>query len=63
MAAKKSTAKDIEAKMELEVYKVKEGVKKGAKKTDAWVRKHPWQSVGIAAFAGLVVAKLFSRRK
>ena len=33
-----------------------------ARATEYFVRKHPWQSVGLAAGIGLVVGVLISRR-
>ena len=36
--------------------------KLAAKATDEYVRAHPWQAVGIAAAAGLVLGVLISRR-
>jgi len=39
-----------------------EKTKDAAKATDEYVREHPWQAVGIAAAAGLVLGVLISRR-
>ena len=36
--------------------------KQAAKATDEYVRENPWQAVGIAAAAGLVLGVLISRR-
>ena len=36
--------------------------KQAAKATDEYVRDNPWQAVGIAAAAGLVLGVLISRR-
>ncbi len=36
--------------------------KLAAKAADEYVREHPWQAVGIAAAAGLVLGVLISRR-
>jgi len=36
--------------------------KDAAKATDEYVRENPWQAVGIAAMAGLVLGILISRR-
>jgi len=36
--------------------------KKAAKVTDEYVHENPWRAVGIAAFAGLVLGVLISRR-
>jgi ElaB/YqjD/DUF883 family membrane-anchored ribosome-binding protein len=36
--------------------------KEAAKATDEYVRENPWQAVGIAAAAGLVLGILISRR-
>ncbi|MCC6472320.1 MAG: DUF883 domain-containing protein [Burkholderiales bacterium] len=36
--------------------------KASARATDEYVHEHPWQSVGIAALAGLVVGILIGRR-
>jgi ElaB/YqjD/DUF883 family membrane-anchored ribosome-binding protein len=33
-----------------------------ARATEYFIRKHPWQSVGLAAGIGLVVGVLISRR-
>ena len=33
-----------------------------AKATDAMVREHPWEAVGIAATVGLVLGLLMQRR-
>lgn len=37
-------------------------VRRGLEQTDATVRSHPWESVGLAFFAGLVVGALVGRR-
>ncbi|MBR9693059.1 DUF883 family protein [Candidatus Woesearchaeota archaeon] len=67
MVAKKSTKKTGSArtaeKPSMEVYEAVESVKKGAKKTDSYVRKHPWRSVGIAAVLGAFISRLFFRRR
>ncbi len=60
VATKKKTPK---SKAKVEIYEAKKRIKKGARDTDNWVRKHPWESVGIAALAGAVLGKLFFRRK
>jgi len=39
-----------------------EKTKEAAKVTDDYVRDNPWQAVGIAAVAGLVLGILISRR-
>lgn len=39
-----------------------EQAKKAAKATDEYVHENPWQAVGIAALAGLVLGVLISRR-
>jgi len=36
--------------------------KEAARSTDEYVRQHPWGAVGVAAFAGLLVGVLISRR-
>jgi len=36
--------------------------KLAAKSTDDYVHTHPWESVGIGAFAGFVLGVLISRR-
>ena len=36
--------------------------KEAAKATDEYVRENPWQAVGVAALAGLVLGVLISRR-
>ena len=41
---------------------VLEQTKKTAKATDEYVHKHPWEAVGIAAAAGLVLGLLIGRR-
>ena len=41
---------------------VREKTEKAAKATDEYVRENPWQAVGIAAVAGLVLGVLISRR-
>jgi ElaB/YqjD/DUF883 family membrane-anchored ribosome-binding protein len=33
-----------------------------ARETDRYVRSHPWQSIGIAAGAGLLLGMLITRR-
>jgi len=33
-----------------------------AERADAYVRKNPWQAIGVAALAGLVIGLLASRR-
>ena len=42
---------------------VKERATTAAKKTDAYAHEHPWQSVGIAAVAGLAIGALLARRR
>ena len=39
-----------------------EKTKEAARATDDYVREHPWQAVGVAAVAGLVLGILISRR-
>ena len=39
-----------------------EKTKEAAKATDEFVHEHPWQAVGIAAGAGLLLGILISRR-
>jgi len=39
-----------------------EQAKQAAKVTDEYVHENPWRAVGIAAFAGLVLGVLISRR-
>ncbi|OFZ86738.1 MAG: hypothetical protein A2W21_02395 [Betaproteobacteria bacterium RBG_16_66_20] len=39
-----------------------EKTKEAARATDDYVRENPWQAVGIAAVAGLVLGILISRR-
>jgi len=39
-----------------------EQAKKAARVTDEYVQENPWQAVGIAAVAGLVLGVLISRR-
>jgi ElaB/YqjD/DUF883 family membrane-anchored ribosome-binding protein len=39
-----------------------EKTREAAKVTDDYVRENPWQAVGIAAVAGLVLGILISRR-
>jgi ElaB/YqjD/DUF883 family membrane-anchored ribosome-binding protein len=34
-----------------------------AEAADQWVRRHPWQSVGLAAFAGAVAGVLVGRSR
>lgn len=34
-----------------------------AKTTDGWVREHPWQSIGIAAFAGALIGVHANRQR
>ena len=41
---------------------VSERVQAGARATDEYVHKQPWQAVGIAAGAGLLIGFLFGRR-
>lgn len=41
---------------------VTEGARDAAKSTDRYVHEHPWKSVGIGAFAGLVAGILIARR-
>ena len=36
--------------------------KEAGQATDAYVRENPWQAVGIAAGAGLLIGMLISRR-
>jgi ElaB/YqjD/DUF883 family membrane-anchored ribosome-binding protein len=41
---------------------VVESSKAAAKRTDAYVHEHPWQSIGIAAAIGVLLGMLISRR-
>jgi len=41
---------------------VKGGAKHAADATSEYVKGHPWQSIGVAAIAALLVGFLFSRR-
>jgi len=41
---------------------LREKTKEAARVTDDYVRDNPWQAVGIAAVAGLVLGILISRR-
>ena len=41
---------------------LREKTKQAAKVTDDYVHENPWQAVGIAAMAGLVLGILISRR-
>jgi ElaB/YqjD/DUF883 family membrane-anchored ribosome-binding protein len=43
-------------------YKIEESAVAGAKATDKIIREHPYQSVGIAFGAGLLVGLLVARR-
>jgi|GEM_PF-2845514 len=63
---RKNIKKSVKATPEpqgLEVYNITEHVRTGARKTDIWVRKHPWKSAGIVAVIGAVVAKLLFWKK
>ena len=42
--------------------RISEGARQAAGATDQYVRRSPWQAVGVAALAGAAVAYLFSRR-
>lgn len=63
-AGETSGKKDAGGKKDakVQVYHVKEEMRKCGKKADGWVRKHPWQSVGIAAGVGAFFAWLMRRR-
>lgn len=37
-------------------------VREAARSTDHYAHEHPWQMVGIAAMAGMVIGSLISRR-
>jgi ElaB/YqjD/DUF883 family membrane-anchored ribosome-binding protein len=39
-----------------------ERAKVAAQATDEFVREHPWQAVGVAAAAGVILGMLISRR-
>lgn len=41
---------------------VVETTREAAERTDDYVRKNPWQAIGVAALAGLVIGLLASRR-
>ena len=53
-----------QAKAELARVQAAAGVKakEAGQATDAYVRENPWQAVGIAAGAGLLIGMLISRR-
>jgi hypothetical protein len=59
----KSAKKRTKSMPKVEVYDIQKEVEKGAKKTHQWVKKHPWESVGIAAVVGAVLGKLLFGRK
>ena len=40
-----------------------ERTKQAAKVTDEYVQANPWKSIGICAFAGLVIGMLIARRR
>ena len=42
--------------------RISESARQAAGATDQYVRRSPWQAVGVAALAGAAVAYLFSRR-
>jgi len=39
-----------------------ENAKEALQHTDAYVREHPWQSIGVGAVVGLIAGILISRR-
>ncbi|PAW68951.1 MAG: hypothetical protein B9S30_05555 [Verrucomicrobiia bacterium Tous-C5FEB] len=41
---------------------VKEAAEEGMKEADRMIRKHPYESVGVALVAGLLIGALLSRR-
>jgi ElaB/YqjD/DUF883 family membrane-anchored ribosome-binding protein len=41
---------------------VKEAAEEGVKEADRMIRKHPYESVGVALVAGLVIGALLTRR-
>jgi ElaB/YqjD/DUF883 family membrane-anchored ribosome-binding protein len=41
---------------------VVEHTREAAERADDYVRKNPWQAIGVAALAGLVIGLLASRR-
>jgi len=41
---------------------VKEAAEEGMKEADRMIRKHPYESVGVALVAGLVIGALLNRR-
>lgn len=44
-------------------HEVKERATTAARKTDAYAHEHPWQSIGIAAVAGMAIGALLARRR
>ncbi len=51
----RSTCRDLQGRTAAQV-------RQGIEKTDATVRAHPWESVGVAFAVGLVVGVLVGRR-
>ncbi|MEC4723618.1 DUF883 family protein [Noviherbaspirillum sp. CPCC 100848] len=51
----------MERAQEVQVIAMEKG-KVAAQTTDDLVREHPWQAVGVAAGAGLLIGLLLSRR-
>ena len=41
---------------------MKEAAEEGMKEADRMIRKHPYESVGVALVAGLVIGALLNRR-
>jgi ElaB/YqjD/DUF883 family membrane-anchored ribosome-binding protein len=53
---------DARERLESVEEKVREGVAKGARHTDRYVRDNPWPVIGIAAAAAFVLGVMLSRR-
>lgn len=61
LAARERLAAALEVAKETR-RKLEERVKVGAQATDRMVREHPYQSVGVAFGAGLLIGVLLNRR-
>lgn len=61
---RRQLAKKIESAKERfrDLDDVKEAAEEGMKEADRMIRKHPYESVGVALVAGLLIGALLNRR-
>jgi len=59
----KGKVQSAEHSIKITAEKAKDKLVDEKKKTEAYVKQHPWKALGFAALAGFVVAKILRRRR